>query len=164
MCLGGRLVHTDQAIHGNMFDHFSAEFLYPNGRLMSAQVKTMPVEQGTKEIVYGAKGVARIDAGLLYNDGRSERFRPSGNDMVREHRCLLESVRKGSPVNYGQVLADATMTTLMMTMSAYSGRRVTKKFILEKSNWQFGPSYDEMSLGMKLPIQPVPIPGEFKLV
>ena len=73
-------------------------------------------------------------------------------------------MRKGSPVNYGQILVDATMTTLMMTMSAYTGKRVTKKFILEKSKWQFGPSYDELSMDMKLPIQPVPIPGEFKLV
>ena len=56
------------------------------------------------------------------------------------------------------------MTTLMMTMSAYSGRRVTKKFILEQSNWQFGPAYDELAMDMQLPIQPVPIPGQFKLV
>jgi predicted dehydrogenase len=164
MCLGGRLVHTDPAIHGNMFDHFAAEFLYPGGRMMSAQVKNMPVDQGTKEIVYAAKGVAHIDAGLLYNDGRVERFRPTGNDMVREHACLLESVRRGEPVNYGQILVDATLTTLMMTMSAYSGKVVTKEFVLEKSNWQFGPSYDQLSLDMELPIQPVPIPGQFQLV
>ena len=164
MCIGGRLIHTDAAIHGNMFDHFAAEFLYPGGRMMSAQVKTMPVNEGTKEIVYCAKGVAQIDGGLLYNDGRRERFRPEGNDMVREHACLLESVRTGSPVNYGQILADATMVTLMMTMSAYSGRRVTKEFILNESNWQFGPSYDELSLDMELPIQEVPLPGQFQLV
>ena len=164
MCLGGRLVHTDQAVHGNMFDHFAAEFLYPGGRMMSAQVKNMPVDQGTKEVVYGAKGIAHVDAGILYNDGTNERFRPSGNDMVREHACMLESIRKGEPVNYGQVLFDATLTTLMMTMSAYSGKQVTKDFILNESTWQFGPSYAELSLDMHLPIQAVPIPGQFKLV
>ena len=164
MCIGGRLIHTDPSIHGNMFDHFAAEFLYPGGRMMSAQVKTMPVNQATKEIVYCAKGVARIDGGLLYNDGKVEKFKPSGNDMVREHACLLESVRNGSPVNYGQILADATLVTLMMTMSAYSGKRVTKDFILNESSWQFGPSYDELSMDMPLPIQDVPLPGQFQLV
>ena len=63
-----------------------------------------------------------------------------------------------------EVLADATMTTLMMTMSAYSGRRVTKDFILNKSKWQFGPNYDELSMDMELPIQPVPSPGKVPLV
>ena len=164
MCIGGRLVHTDSAIHGNMYDHFAAEFLYPGGRMMSAQVKNMPVHQGTKEIVYGAKGVAHIDGGLLFKDGSRERFRPSGNDMVREHACMLESIRNGSPVNYGQILADATLVTLMMTMSAYSGKQVTKDFILGESTWQYGPSYDELSMDMELPILDVPIPGQFQLV
>ena len=163
MCIGGRLIHTDPAIHGNMYDHFAAEFQYPGGRMMSAQVKNMPVQQGTKEVVYGAQGVAHIDRGILFNDGRRESFRPSGNDMVREHACLLKSIRNGSPVNYGQVLADATMTTLMMTLSAYSGKEVTKEFILNESTWQYGPSYDELSLDMELPVLDVPIPGQFQL-
>ncbi len=164
MCLGGRLVHDDPAIHGNMFDHFSAEFLYPGGRMMSAQVKTMPVDQGTKETVYCAEGVAHIDKGLLFNDGRRVKSRPTGNDMVREHECLLRSVRGGAPVNYGQVLADATLTILMMNLSAYSGREVTRKFVLEESDWRFGPSYDELDMDMELPILPVPMPGQFPLV
>ena len=164
MCLGGRLIHTEPAIHGNMFDHFGAEFLYPGGRMMSAQVKNMPVSQGTKEVVYCAKGVARIDGGLLYNDGKVEKFKPSGNDMVREHAALLESVRNGSPVNYGQILADATLVTVMMTMSAYSGKQVTKDFVLNESTWQFGPSYEELAMDMELPIQDVPLPGRFELV
>jgi hypothetical protein len=147
-----------------MFDHFAAEILYPGGRMMSAQVKNMPVDQGTKEVVYGAKGVAHIDGGILYNDGKRERFRPSGKDMEREHACMLESIRKGQPVNYGQILVDATLVTLMMTMSAYSGKNVTKDFVLKESKWQFGPSYDELSLDMELPIQDVPIPGQFQLV
>lgn len=164
MCIGGRLVHTDPAIHGNMYDHFAAEFLYPGGRMMSAQVKNMPVAQGTKEVVYGAKGVAHIDRGILFNDGKKEMFKPEGNDMVREHACLLQSVRNGAPVNFGQVLADATLTTLMMTMSAYTGKLVTRQFVLEQSKWQFGPSYDQLAMDMTLPIQEVPIPGKFQLV
>jgi len=118
----------------------------------------------TFAVVYGAKGVARVNQGILYRDGKRELFRPSGNDMVREHKALLDSVRAGSPVNYGQVLADATLVALMMTMSAYTGRQVTKKFVLEQSSWQFGPSYDQLAMDMELPIQEVPIPGKFKLV
>ncbi|MCA8975116.1 MAG: Gfo/Idh/MocA family oxidoreductase [Planctomycetes bacterium] len=164
MCIGGRLVHTDPAIHGSMYDHFAAEFQYPGGRMMSAQVKNMPVNQATKEVVYGAKGVCHIDRGFLFNDGTHENHKPSGNDMVREHKCLLDSVRNGAPVNYGQVLADATLVTLMMTMSAYSGRLVTKEFVLEQSTWQNGPSYEDLSLDMVLPVQEVPMPGRFQLV
>jgi len=164
MCLGGRQVHVDPAVHGNMYDHFAAEFLYPGGRMMSAQVKNMPVDQGTKEVVYGSKGVAHVDRGILYNDGKRELFKPTGNDFVLEHACLLRSVRAGEPVNYGQHLADATLTALMMTMSAYSGKLVTRQFVLEQSHWQFGPSYDQLAMDMKLPIQEVPMPGKFPLV
>lgn len=164
MCLGGRQVHTDPAVHGNMYDHFAAEFLYPGGRMMSAQVKNMPVDIGTKEVVYGAKGVAHLDRGILYNDGQKELFKPTGNEMVLEHACLLQSVRNGAPVNYGQYLVDATMTAIMMTMSAYSGKQVTRKFVLEQSKWQQGPSYDQLTMDMKLPIQEVPMPGKFQLV
>ena len=64
----------------------------------------------------------------------------------------------------GQVLVDATTVTLMMTLSAYTGKQVTSDFLRNKSKWQFGPSYDELSMDMELPIQDVPIPGQFKLV
>lgn len=52
----------------------------------------------------------------------------------------------------------------MMTRSSHPGKPVTKQFVLEQSKWQFGPSFDQLAMDMTLPIQEVPIPGEFKLV
>ena len=60
---------------------------------------------------------------------------PTGAKTVYGEAMMIPPVkifRKGEPVNYGQILADATLVSLMMTMSAYSGRMVTKQFVLEQ--------------------------------
>ena len=78
--------------------------------LLGALVLLQVCQPLVGEVGNGDRLLAHIDAGILYNDGKRERFRPAGNDMVREHKCLLDSIREGKPVM--EAIADSGVSRL----------------------------------------------------
>ena len=51
-------------------------------------------------------------------------FQEHGGPYVQEHVDLLDSIRKGEPLNEARAVAESTMTGIMGRISAYTGKLV----------------------------------------
>ena len=124
MGMGGRQVRTGPE-YGNIFDHFAVEYEYPNDvRVMSMCRQTAGCSSRISEHIVGSKGMAYTDSGNGYIKGQnSYKYRSkSPNPYEREHADLIESIRRGEPLNEGRQFAESTLTGIMGRMSAYTGR------------------------------------------
>ncbi len=161
MGLGGRQVRT-QAKYGNVFDHFSVEFEYPNGARTLGMCREWPDCYGrVSERVVGTKGVAVCEEGIIRGPKPFTYEGPAINPYVQEQIDLIASMRKGAPINEGRRMAESNLTAIMGRMSAYTGLMVDWEWALKRSKLDLSlPNY---ALGA-LPVAPVAIPGETELL
>jgi predicted dehydrogenase len=157
--IGGREVRKDAA-YGNIYDHFTVEFEYPNGiRVMSMCRQIDGTDSRILEHVQGTDGEARVDSIIT---GRNEyRFQgkpPSG--YPEEHVHLIESIRSGNPINEGRQVAESNLTCIMGRMSAYTGKVVTWE---QAMNSQLDLTPKEFAFG-PLATPPVAVPGKDPLL
>jgi hypothetical protein len=83
-------------------------------------------------------------------------------DMYQvEHDELFASIRSGFPINDGIRMANSTMMAIMGRMAAYTGQEVTWD---QAINSQERLVPEQLDWNMKLPIQPMAIPGKTKLI
>ena len=163
--LGGRLVRVGPK-YGNIYDNFSFDFDYPGGLKglgMNAQIEG--VADKVCNTVNGSKGDAFVSRGGGYinsDKGRYQYKGPMAGDHPM-HRAMCEGIRKGEPVNQGQVLAEATMTGILGRESAYTGQPLTWKWAMEESKLDLTPN-QELSFDKPFPIPPVRMPGQTKPV
>lgn len=156
---GGRQVRTDPT-YGNIFDHFTIEYEYPNGvRVMSMSRQMDGCATRVEDRLVGSKGTS--DAKSLIRGTMPWRFEgPANNPYQQEHADLIASIRAGKPLNEGKQIAHSTLTAIMGRMSAYTGQEVTweqamnSKLDLVPKTFEMGP----------LPVQPVAVPGKTPLV
>jgi len=163
--MGGRQVRTGPE-YGNIFDHFCVEYEYANGaRLLSMCRQIEGCSDRVSERIVGSKGSAytnhseaRIDAGKgwVFEDGGHP-----VNPYEQEHKDLIASIRNGQPLNEGRRVAESTLTAIMGRMSAYTGRELSWSWLMNASQLDLTPPAYEFG---DLPIEPVPVPGETKLV
>ena len=151
---GGAVWRPKDEIHGNIYDHISADFEYANGVRLSSYCRQFPrgLYTNVSELVVGSKGQSNCrDMG--------------GKDMnpyVAEHVALAKSIRGDGPyINHAMAVAESTMTCIMARESAYSGEAITWEQImnskLDLQPKQFG--YDQ-----KMDTPPLPVPGQYKLI
>lgn len=151
---GGAIWRPRTEIYGNIYDHISADFEYPNGVRMSSYCRQFPrgSAQNVSETVVCTKG--KFESMKLP--------RPSVNPYEAEHTAMVASIRGSGPyVNHGMVVAESTMTCIMGRESAYTGQAITWDQIMA-SKLDLQPktfSYDE-----KMDVPPLPVPGEYKLI
>jgi predicted dehydrogenase len=161
--MGGRQARTDPK-YGNIYDHFSVEYEYPNGvRVLSMCRQIAGSSSRVSERIVGTKGVANPD-GEIQGRRRFKYEPPEGseqNPYVLEHRDLIASIRRGKPLNEGKRIAESTLTAIMGRMSAYTGREFQWNWLMNQSQLDLTPPAYEFG---DLPVAPVPIPGETKLV
>jgi predicted dehydrogenase len=163
MGMGGREVRTGPE-YGNIFDHFAVEYEYPNGvRILSMCRQTAGCSSRISENIVGSKGMAYTDNGNGYIKGQnSYKYRSeSPNPYEREHADLIESIRRGEPLNEGREFAESTLTGIMGRMSAYTGRALKWDWVMNASeldlslaNYEFG----------DLPVRAVAVPGKTELI
>ncbi|MBN2290272.1 MAG: Gfo/Idh/MocA family oxidoreductase [Candidatus Glassbacteria bacterium] len=155
--MGGRQVRTDP-VYGQIYDHFAIDFQYPNGvHLMSMCRQQANTDTNIGEEIVGAVGEARTGGQNIMLVGSSPwRYRgPKVNPYDQEHIDLLESIRKGEPLNEAQNVAESTLTAIMGRQSAYTGLEVNwDEFLasdldLSPGKYEFGP----------MPVPPVAMPG-----
>ena len=81
-----------------------------------------------------------------------------------EHRDMIASIRSGSPLNEMQQLAESSLAMIMMREAAYSGREVTRDFLLKESKRVLGPEVppDQLEFGPR-EVEPVAVPGKYEL-
>jgi len=161
--VGGRQARTGPEF-GNIYDHFCVEYEYPGGvRVLSMCRQIEGTSERVSERLVGTCGTAdprgAIDGLFKY------RYRPAKgrevNPYVQEHVDLLASIRKGKPLNEGRRIAESTLTAIMGRMSAYTGREVSWNWVLNASQLDLSPPRYEMG---DLPVEPVAVPGQTKLV
>ncbi|RMF85883.1 MAG: gfo/Idh/MocA family oxidoreductase, partial [Planctomycetota bacterium] len=162
--MGGRQVRVEPKF-GNIFDHFAVEYEYANGvRTLSMCRQTPGASNRVSEHLVGTKGVANPNGKIEGPEAFKFEY-PEGVDAInpyeQEHRDLIASIRRGKPLNEGRRIAESTLTAIMGRMSAYTGREISWDWLMKESQLDLSPP--QYAFG-DLPYDPVPMPGQTKLV
>jgi predicted dehydrogenase len=159
--IGGRQVRTEPK-YGNIFDHFSIEYEYPDGRSALSMCRQIDGCAGrVEEHIFGTKGRLLTRPGFAEIAGASQwRFgEDNPNPYVVEHQDLIAAIRSGSRINEAKRVAESTLTAIMGRMSAYTGQEVTWEQAMNSKLDLAPPAY---AFG-EVPVRPVPVPGHTPL-
>jgi predicted dehydrogenase len=163
IALGGRQVRT-RPEYGNIYDHISVEYEYPNGvriAYMGSQIDGLSYRQDAR--VIGTKGRAYTHEGDFIIDGPKP-FKydgPSFNPEIKQHADQIAAIRAGEHLNEGRRIAESTMTAIMGRMSAYTGRALKWDRAMKASKLDLSPPKYEFG---DLEMRPVAVPGITKLI
>ena len=161
--MGGRQARTGPE-YGNIFDHFAVEYEYPGGvRIMSMCSQMKGTTNREAERIVGTKGSTYTTRSLGYIEGQDpyKYDGPGGRASVRQHADHIRSIRNGEPINEGRQVAESTMTAIMGRISAYTGRELSWKWVMNESQLDLTPPKYEFGY---LPVPAVAIPGKTELV
>lgn len=164
---GGRQSRTEEKF-GNVYDHFSIIYEYPNGdkgfhicRQQKGCSRAYHIE------AFGNKGRANMDVfrkheikgGRKSWEWEKEHSKKEKNNMYQtEHDELFASIRKGTPINDGIRAANSTMLALWGRMVAYTGETLTWEQALN-SEEVLGPKIDEYNWDLDWESAKVAQPG-----
>ncbi len=163
---GGR---HNPAEGGNIFDHFNCVYEYPGNVFVHVANRQTPNCSGENaDYISGTKGSAVINGGRVQIMGENkwsypEELAEKDRDMYdQEHVEFFESVRNGTAHNDGEWMAHSSLVAIMGRMSAYSGKKITWKQLMElnedlapEETFQWDSSFKPHDL---------PVPGQYKLV
>lgn len=154
VAMGGR--SRSNPDYGHIFDFFAVDFTYPKEvHVLSMCRQISDCANSISEAVQGTKGWSQVNAYRI-NDKEVFNRRKDNRPYIQEHTDLIESIRKGEPINELKNVADSTLTAIMGRMSAYTGKEVTWKMALE-SKEDLMP--EKLDWDMKLETPAVAIPG-----
>jgi predicted dehydrogenase len=161
--MGGRAVRRGPEF-GNIYDHFTVEYEYPNGMRNLAMASQMA---GTTNRVYnrieGTEGWGTVDRATARIEGR--RPYKFGGEVKNPEQvlfaALIQGIRGGNVVNEGKIIAEATLTAIMGRISAYTGRAVKWDWVMNASKLDLSPRKYEMG---PLAVAPISLPGQTPLV
>lgn len=170
--MGGRSTLKGE-IYGNVFDHNSVVYEFPNGVRVYAYCRTIPnCYNDNSSLILGTKG--RCDLLKLRIEGETnwqhpgEQSKNSAYDL--EHVALFQAIRSGRPINNGDYMVRSTLITLMGQFSCYTGKQVTWEQI-NASDFYYSPRPEDCRADMEAPVKPdkdgiypVFVPGETKLL
>jgi myo-inositol 2-dehydrogenase / D-chiro-inositol 1-dehydrogenase len=163
MGLGGRQVRTAPEF-GNVYDHFSVEYEYPNGvrvEYMGAQIDH--VSDRCDQWIVGTKGRAYLDFANAVIEGEKP-FKydgPTWNPELRQHADQIAAIRSGTHLNEAKRIAESTLTSIMGRMSAYTGRALKWDWVMNASKLDLRPPKYEFG---DLEMRPVAMPGKTPLI
>jgi predicted dehydrogenase len=152
---GGAAWRPREELYGNIYDHMSSDFVYPNGVHLSSHCRQYP--QGcfrkVDDLIVGTKGRSNgLDLGT----------KGPVSPYVQEHINMVKSIRGEGPyLNHGMAVAESTMTCIMARESAYSGLEITWEMIMN-SKQDLQPKAFDYKLAMEVP--PLPVPGQYKFI
>ncbi len=164
---GGRFTRPDDS---ELWDSFSINYEYPGDRIVSFMCRQIPgAATDVSNVVYGSKGECHIGAA---NAG-SRIFDPAGKEVwemkgsiadayKQEHKDLVDSIRAGKPIVELRQMADSSLVAVMGRMAAYTGQKVTWKFVTEESKLELFPK--DLTWTSSLPVQAPAVPGKTKLI
>ena len=167
--LGGRSSMTEP-IYGDVFDHHSVVYEYPNGvRIYAFCRTTNGCHNDSSSVVLGSKGKANITGCRIWGE-TNWRWQGRCDPYQREHNVLFKAIRSGKPVNNGDYMVRSTMITVMGQISCYTGKEVTWDQI-NKSDFYYPPKPEDCRDDMEPPVKagahgsyPVPKPGFTKMI
>lgn len=161
--VGGRAVPANG---GNIYDHFEANFVWPNGyRVFLANRQSTGCFNGTLDYVMGTDGTLFLGKGkprIESPDGKIKwQWDGEEYDMYqREHDVLFQSIRAGKPKNDDLNLATSTQLAIMGRDAAYSGQELTWDQALQSTVNLLPPT---MEMNAKFEAPGLAIPGRTKV-
>ncbi|UCD00316.1 MAG: Gfo/Idh/MocA family oxidoreductase [Phycisphaerales bacterium] len=166
LAVGGRQARTGPEF-GNIYDHFTAEYEYPNGiRVMSmcSQIEGSTPRVGERVLcTKGATNTTRADGYIEDVKGRKvfTYSDPIHSGEVAQFVNLIKSIRDREPINECRRLAESTLTVILGRMSAYTGRALKYDWALKASKLDLSPAKYELG---KMPVRAVAVPGKVQLI
>jgi predicted dehydrogenase len=163
MGIGGRQVRTGPE-YGNCFDHFAVEYEYPNGvRIEYMGTQIDGVTNRNDQRFVGTKGRAYTDFGRVVVEGpnKTEYAWDNIDPCIKQHAEQIAAIREGKHLNEGRRIAESTLTAIMGRMSAYTGRALKWDWAMNASKLDLRPPEYEFG---DLPMRPVAVPGQTKLI
>ncbi len=162
---GGRQARTGLKTDkwGNIYDHFSVEYLYPNDvRVQYIGTQIDNAASRNDQRITGTKGSVYVDfsKATIISKGKQE-LKAEGNASIMQHALQIKAIRKGLKLNDGKQVSESTLMTLMGRMSCYTGKTVTWDWIMNESKTNLTPDKFEFS---SHPFPEVAIPGVTPLV
>ena len=170
---GGRQSRTEEK-YGNIFDHFALVFEYANGAKgfhFSRQQKSCARAYHIE--MFGDKGRCHIDVGKRHEimgakpwkyDNKSASKNGFNTNMYQvEHDELMESIRKGNPINDGIRAANSCMLAIWGRMVAYTGQKISWEDALNSTEI-LAPKIDEYNWDLDWKTNDVAQPGITKFV
>ncbi len=164
---GGRQQRVDPQC-GNIFDHFSVVYDYPNGvKGYHFCRQQSGCFNDNSDYITGTTGVAQIIRAIsgpfVLKDNRDQltwRFRSETPvDMYQqEHNELFASIREGKPINDGEWMAHSTLLALMGRMAAYTGQQITWEQALNSEQQMMPENW--LSWDTPVEVLPVAVPGQ----
>ena len=126
--VGGRQARTD-ARYGNIFDHFSIVYEYPDDIRGYHQCRHWAnTTAKVADYVQGTKGRADV-FGKKISGTNKWRYRPAPGEKIdmyqAEHNEMFAALRGGTPINNAEQAATTTLLALMGRMAAYTGETIT---------------------------------------
>jgi len=163
---GGRQVRVDPKF-GNIYDHFAIEYEYANGARGFSFSRQQPgcSNRNTVEIA-GTEGDGFVNAGRgVHITGKTKwEYQGEKNDPYQtQHNELFASIRKGKPMNDGQMMANSTMLAILSRMVGYSGQTISWEEAMN-SDLTLGPDPDQYSWNLKYTSPEAAIPGVTKVL
>jgi predicted dehydrogenase len=149
---GGAAWRPREPLYGNIYDHMTSEFVYPNGVRLSSHCRQYPngLYRNVSDLIVGSKG---------RSDGM-DRGGKGINPYVQEHVSMIRSITGTGPyINQGMKVAESTMTAIMARESAYSGLKITWDMIMASKQDLQPKSFD---YNLKTEPAPLPVPGVYK--
>jgi predicted dehydrogenase len=120
---------------GNQYDFFSVDYEYPEGVHIHSMCRQITgTDGGVREELVGEKGLAR---GLkpkdsqVFPQGCPEYPHDRERDYVQEHISLLHGITKGAYINEAEQVAVSTAIAVMGRISAYTGKRIEWKHMMD---------------------------------
>jgi myo-inositol 2-dehydrogenase / D-chiro-inositol 1-dehydrogenase len=160
--MGGRQVRTEP---DQLFDHYAAEYSFPDGTRMFAQGRHQDrCYDFFGNIIHGAKGSAVLGEGVprpRIFKGHTQSssnlvwdFKGAAKDQYQvEHDLLFEAIRKDRPYNETQRCAYACLTAIMGRMACESGQLISWDEAMA-SEIELAPRIAEFTLGSIPPAAP----------
>lgn len=158
---GGRIQRDDD---GDVYDHYDVVYEYPNG--VMCHVAERQLKDAFTEVVdrvYCENGSLEAPTRVMTKDTTGKitwAFRGQPENMYQVcHNEWIAAIRAGKELNAGEFMTNSTMLGILGREAAHSGKRITWDE-LWASNHDMAP--DNLQLGDKRPVPPVPIPGVYK--
>lgn len=162
--LGGRRWDIPYPQYGDRFSHFAVDFDFGDDLHCASYSRR---EQKSKDYVLerfvGTKGVLETNENNMQRiTGAKPWEAPKGlpHALVEEHRVLLDSVRNNKKINMLRDMIGSTLMAIAGRESCYSGTNFKYGWIKQKSKLSLAPR--EWKFGVH-DIDPIPLPGEYKL-
>lgn len=160
--MGGRQVRTEA---DQLFDHYGAEYTFPDGTRLFAQGRHIANCYGFfGDTIHGATGSGELGEGIpsprLFKGHRQTaanliwRYQgPECNAYQVEHDLLFDAIRNNKPYNETERCARACLTAIMGRMACESGRTITYEQALA-SDRELAPALDTLTADAPPPVAP----------